>query len=85
MSVEATIEATGLSEGDATRTTKTATGTINGRSAETSCVAVVARTDPSEQESVILLPELDGINPKDYLALELLSFSIIVVSGRWKE
>jgi uncharacterized RmlC-like cupin family protein len=25
-----------------------------------SCVAVVARTDPNEQESVVLLPELDG-------------------------
>ena len=24
-----------------------------------SCVAVVARTDPNEQESVVLLPELD--------------------------
>src|SRR6516164_1757192 len=28
-----------------------------------SCVAVIARTDPHEQESVILLPELDGIYP----------------------
>jgi len=28
-----------------------------------SCVAVIARTDPNEQESVILLPELDGIYP----------------------
>jgi len=26
-------------------------------------VAVIARTDPNEQESVILLPELDGIHP----------------------
>jgi uncharacterized RmlC-like cupin family protein len=26
-----------------------------------SCVAVIARTDPNEQESVVLLPELDGI------------------------
>lgn len=25
-------------------------------------VAVIARTDPNEQESVVLLPELDGIN-----------------------
>jgi uncharacterized RmlC-like cupin family protein len=27
------------------------------------CVAVIARTDPNEQESVILLPELDRIHP----------------------
>jgi len=27
-----------------------------------SCVAVIARTDPNEQESVILLPELDGVH-----------------------
>jgi uncharacterized RmlC-like cupin family protein len=27
------------------------------------CVAVIARTDPNEQESVILLPELDQIHP----------------------
>jgi uncharacterized RmlC-like cupin family protein len=26
------------------------------------CVAVVARTDPNEQESVMLLPELEGIH-----------------------
>ena len=26
-----------------------------------SCVAVIARTDPNEQESVVLLPELDGL------------------------
>ena len=26
-----------------------------------SCVAVIARTDPNEQESGVLLPELDGI------------------------
>ena len=25
------------------------------------CVALVARTDPNEQESVVLLPELDGL------------------------
>ena len=25
--------------------------------------AVVARTDPNEQESVVLLPELDGVAP----------------------
>jgi len=29
-------------------------------SASESCVAVVARTDPNDQESVVLLPELDG-------------------------
>jgi uncharacterized RmlC-like cupin family protein len=27
------------------------------------CVAVIARTDPNEQESVVLLPELDRIRP----------------------
>ncbi|WP_181706152.1 cupin domain-containing protein [Chthonobacter rhizosphaerae] len=27
------------------------------------CVAVIARTDPNEQESVVLLPELDGRMP----------------------
>lgn len=27
------------------------------------CVAVVARTDPNEQESVVLMPELDAIHP----------------------
>src|SRR6185295_15178124 len=27
-------------------------------------VAVIARTDPNEQESVILLPELDNIHPR---------------------
>jgi uncharacterized RmlC-like cupin family protein len=27
-------------------------------------VALIARTDPHEQESVVLLPELDGIHPK---------------------
>lgn len=26
-------------------------------------VAVIARTDPNEQESVVLLPELDGLHP----------------------
>ena len=25
------------------------------------CIALVARTDPNEQESVVLLPELDGL------------------------
>jgi uncharacterized RmlC-like cupin family protein len=28
-----------------------------------SCVAVIARTDPHEQASVTLLPELDGLRP----------------------
>jgi uncharacterized RmlC-like cupin family protein len=30
-------------------------------SASESCVAVIARTDPNDQESVVLLPELDGV------------------------
>jgi uncharacterized RmlC-like cupin family protein len=29
-------------------------------SASESCVAVIARTDPNDQESVVLLPELEG-------------------------
>jgi len=33
-------------------------------SATESCVAIIARTDPNEQESVVLLPELDSIHPK---------------------
>jgi uncharacterized RmlC-like cupin family protein len=32
-------------------------------SATETCVAVIARTDPNEQESVVLLPELDAIHP----------------------
>jgi len=28
-----------------------------------SCIAVVARTDPNEQESVVLLPQLDAVIP----------------------
>jgi uncharacterized RmlC-like cupin family protein len=32
-------------------------------SATEPCVAVIARTDPNEQESVVLLPELDAIHP----------------------
>lgn len=28
------------------------------------CVAVIARTDPNEQESVVLLPELEGLVPR---------------------
>ena len=31
-------------------------------SATENCVAVIARTDPNEQESVVLLPELDAIH-----------------------
>ena len=27
------------------------------------CVAIISRTDPNEQESVVLLPELDAIHP----------------------
>jgi uncharacterized RmlC-like cupin family protein len=34
-------------------------------SATESCVAVISRTDPNEQESVVLLPELDHIHPQD--------------------
>ena len=30
-------------------------------SATEEVVAVIARTDPNEQESVVLLPELDGV------------------------
>jgi uncharacterized RmlC-like cupin family protein len=30
-----------------------------------SCVAIISRTDPNEQESVVLLPELDRIHPKN--------------------
>ena len=33
-------------------------------SATESCVAIIARTDPNERESVVLLPELDSIHPK---------------------
>ena len=32
-------------------------------SATEPCVAVIARTDPNEQESVVLLPELETIHP----------------------
>ena len=31
------------------------------RSATEPCIAVIARTDPNEQESVVLLPELDAV------------------------
>jgi uncharacterized RmlC-like cupin family protein len=30
---------------------------------DTPCTAVIARTDPNEQESVVLLPELEGLVP----------------------
>jgi uncharacterized RmlC-like cupin family protein len=33
------------------------------------CVAVLARTDPIEQESVVLLPELDFVVPRKVLVL----------------
>ena len=33
------------------------------RSRTESCTAVIARTDPNEQESVVLLPELDAVVP----------------------
>ncbi|KMO35142.1 cupin domain-containing protein [Methylobacterium aquaticum] len=29
------------------------------------CTAVIARTDPNEQESVVLLPELDALRPPE--------------------
>jgi uncharacterized RmlC-like cupin family protein len=32
-------------------------------SASVPCVALISRTDPNEQESVVLLPELDEANP----------------------
>jgi len=32
-------------------------------SATEPCTAIVARTDPNEQESVVMLPELDGVHP----------------------
>jgi uncharacterized RmlC-like cupin family protein len=32
-------------------------------SATEPCTALVARTDPNEQESVVMLPELDGLRP----------------------
>ena len=32
-------------------------------SASEPCVAIVARTDPNDQESVVMLPELDGLHP----------------------
>ena len=32
-------------------------------SATEPCVALISRTDPNEQESVVLLPELDAIKP----------------------
>lgn len=35
------------------------------------CVAVIARTDPNEQESVVLLPELEAAVPSDRVEAEL--------------
>jgi uncharacterized RmlC-like cupin family protein len=32
-------------------------------SATEPCAAIIARTDPNEQESVVLLPELDALHP----------------------
>ena len=32
-------------------------------SATEPCTAIVARTDPNDQESVVMLPELDGVHP----------------------
>jgi uncharacterized RmlC-like cupin family protein len=29
------------------------------------CVALIARTDPNEQESVVLLPELDAVRARE--------------------
>ncbi|WP_034856514.1 cupin domain-containing protein [Sinorhizobium sojae] len=34
------------------------------------CTAVIARTDPKEQESVVLLPELDGLVPAEPFATD---------------
>ena len=36
-------------------------------SATDNCVALIARTDPNEQESVVLLPGLDRIHPEQRL------------------
>ncbi len=33
-------------------------------SASEPCVAIIARTDPNEQESVVLMPELDNVRPR---------------------
>ncbi len=39
----------------------------NNPSTTENCVAIIARTDPNEQESVVLLPDLDAIHPaKDF-------------------
>ncbi|GEP08403.1 cupin domain-containing protein [Methylobacterium gnaphalii] len=35
-------------------------------SADAPCIAVIARTDPNEQESVVLMPELDAIRPDPF-------------------
>ena len=34
-----------------------------GNESDRPCVAVIARTDPNEQESVVLLPELEALVP----------------------
>jgi uncharacterized RmlC-like cupin family protein len=34
-------------------------------SATENCVALISRTDPNEQESVVLLPELDSVRPAE--------------------
>jgi uncharacterized RmlC-like cupin family protein len=36
---------------------------LPANSSSTPCTAIIARTDPREQESVVLLPELDGLVP----------------------
>jgi uncharacterized RmlC-like cupin family protein len=33
------------------------------RSATEPCIALISRTDPNEQESVVLLPHLDLVHP----------------------
>lgn len=35
-------------------------------SADTPCTALIARTDPNEQESVVLLPDLDAVRPDPF-------------------
>ena len=35
------------------------------------CVALIARTDPNEQESVVLLPELDRLAPTSAIDMTL--------------
>ncbi len=40
------------------------------RSLTETCVAIIARTDPNEQESVVLLPELDCVHPETFWKVE---------------